>query len=423
MIAISADFDPVHIGHEKLIKEGRKLADEKGCKLAVYLNKGYSANHGPFFLDYDARREIVLGLGADEVIPFEGLHHRLILSYSVPVRLSRMIDDGVTDYITAANISIDEIASKADRFVKQGNFVGMPRNYPNRNEIRWYAVNEFLGSKLDFHVIPEVSKGGKVSGRAIRQSILDNNLRLTGSVRSVLPKITADVLEREIALDKVPGTRDFSQIYNVLNNSSRGSLSKIAYLTSNAINEIIKKRVYRDEETIWAAFRKADYGPVMTRLAISAIEEGVTKEEVMNLINEYQDILPSNQGIKHVIDRAWYVASSDLDSSTANEKFRSGNINVDSPLEIYAGLNLTKFEAKIMKENVNCDVYVDKNGKVSVQMKVDGKKIKTALRLPSSEVTYIRYILDSNFIPISGVTKKVGNSYKVKLTIAHKINN
>ena len=55
--------------------------------------------------------------------------------------------------------------------------------------------------------------------------------------------------------------------------------------------------------------------------------------------------------------------------------------------------------------------------------KVDGKKIKTALRLPSSEVTYIRYILDSNFIPISGVTKKVGNSYKVKLTIAHKINN
>ena len=29
LIAISADFDPVHKGHEKLIKEGRKLADEK----------------------------------------------------------------------------------------------------------------------------------------------------------------------------------------------------------------------------------------------------------------------------------------------------------------------------------------------------------------------------------------------------------
>ena len=39
LIAISADFDPVHKGHEKLIKEGRKLADEKQKKLVVYLNK------------------------------------------------------------------------------------------------------------------------------------------------------------------------------------------------------------------------------------------------------------------------------------------------------------------------------------------------------------------------------------------------
>ncbi|MDO5848378.1 MAG: cytidyltransferase [Methanobrevibacter sp.] len=419
MIAISADFDPVHIGHEKLIKEGRKIADEKDTELAVYLNKGYSANHAPFFLDYESRREIVLELGADKVIPFEGLHHRLILSYSVTIRLSKMIDDGVTDYITAANIPLEEIAKKADKFVKQGNFVGMPKNYPNRNEIRWYAINEFLGSKLDFHVIKEVSKGGKVSGRAIRQSILENDLRLTGKVRSVIPKITAEVLEREIALGKVPGQRNYGEIYKTLNTSSRGNLSKIAYLTSNAINEIIKKRVYRDSETIWAAFRKANYGPVMTRLAISAIEEGVTKKEVMDLMKGYEEkgVIPPNQNVEHVINRAWYVANSDLDSSKANEKFRSGNIKVDAPLTIYAGLNLTKFEAKIMKSGENADVYVDKNGKVSVQMKIDGKKIKTNLRLPSNEVTYIRYILDSNFIPLKGTTEKVNNSYKIKLEI------
>lgn len=419
MIAISADFDPVHIGHEKLIREGRKLADEKDTELAVYLNKGYSANHGPFFLDYDARREIVLSLGADRVIPFEGLHHRLILSYSVPVRLSKMIEDGVTDYITAASISLDEIAKKADKFIKQGNFVGMPKNYPNRNEIRWYAINEFLGSKVDFHVIKEVSKGGKVSGRLIRQSIIDSGMRLDGKVRSVLPKATAEVLEREIALGKVPGVRDYPKIYKTLNTYSRGNLSKIAYLTSNAINEIIKRRVYRDSETIWAAFRKANYGPVMTRLAISAIEEGVTKEEVMNLMMDYEKkgVIPENQSVAHVIDRAWYVANSDLDSSKANERFRSGNIKVDSPTTVYAGLNLTKFEAKIMRENVNADVYVNKNGKISVWMKIDGKKIKTTLKLPSNEVTYIRYILDSNFIPLKGTTEKVKNSYKVRLDI------
>lgn len=113
LIGISADFDPVHKGHEKLISEARKLADKKDKKLVVYLNKGFSANHAPFFVDFNARREMALALGADEVKSFEGLHHRLVLSYSVPIRLKQMIDDGVTDYITSASISLDEIKSKA----------------------------------------------------------------------------------------------------------------------------------------------------------------------------------------------------------------------------------------------------------------------------------------------------------------------
>jgi cytidyltransferase-like protein len=99
LIGISADFDPVHKGHEYLIKQACKLAEEKNKKVVVYLNKGFSANHAPFFVDFDARREMALALGADEVRSFEGLHHRLVLSYSVPIRLKQMIDDGVTDYI------------------------------------------------------------------------------------------------------------------------------------------------------------------------------------------------------------------------------------------------------------------------------------------------------------------------------------
>ena len=111
LIGISADFDPVHKGHEKLIKEACKIADSEGKKVVVYLNKGFSANHAPFFVNFEARREMALALGADEVKSFEGLHHRLILSYSVPIRLQQMIDDGVTDYITSASISLDEIKS------------------------------------------------------------------------------------------------------------------------------------------------------------------------------------------------------------------------------------------------------------------------------------------------------------------------
>ena len=54
MIAISADFDPVHKGHEELIRKAREIADGKGIEVAIYMNKGYSANHAPFFTPFEA---------------------------------------------------------------------------------------------------------------------------------------------------------------------------------------------------------------------------------------------------------------------------------------------------------------------------------------------------------------------------------
>ena len=418
LIEISADFDPVHKGHEKLIKEARKLADEKNKKVVVYLNKGFSANHAPFFASFEARKEMALALGADEVRCFEGLHHRLVLSYSVPIRLQQMIDDGVTDYITSASISLDEIKSKAQKFIDEGNFVGMPKHYTNRNEIRWYAINQFLGSKLEYHVVKELNKD-KYSGRLIRQSIIDNDMTITDDVKKVLPKSTVDILQREIDAGNIPEERNWDDIYKRMNTYSRGNLEKIAYLNGNTINEIIKKRVYRDPESIWAVFRRSNYGPVMTRLAISAIEMDVTKKEVMDLMKSYESkgVIPDNQKVQRVIDRAWYVASSDLDAREANEKFRSEFIEVDAPLKLEAGLNLTKFETKITKEGINTDLYVDKKGKISVQFKSEGKKIKTNLRLPAVEVTYLRYIMDAHFIPVSGSIKKAKKGFKVEVVI------
>ena len=423
LIAISADFDPVHKGHEKLIKEARKIADAKSKKLVVYLNKGYSANHAPFFTPFSARKEMSLALGADEVKSFEGLHHRLILSYSVPIRLKQMIDDGVTDYITSASISLDEIKVKAQKFIDEGNFVGMPKHYTNRNEIRWYALNEFLGSKLEYHVIKELNKD-KYSGRLIRQSIIDNNMEIPAETRKLLPKSSTEILKREIDNGNVPGKRNWQEIYKKLNTYSRGNLGKIAYLNGNLINEIIKKRVYRDPESVWAAFRRADYGPVMTRLAISSIEEDVSKREVMDFMRSYevQGVIPQNQKVQRVIDRAWYVASESdkgVSAKIANEEFRCGNINLcDVPDTLEAGLNLTKFETKIMKEGINCDLYIDKDNKISVQMKIEGKKIKTNLKLPAREVTYLRYIMDSNFIPVEAKIIKAEKGFKVKIAIA-----
>ena len=421
LIGISADFDPVHKGHEKLIKEALKIAESENKKVVVYLNKGFSANHAPFFVNFEARREMALALGADEVRSFEGLHHRLILSYSVPIRLKQMIDDGVTDYITSASISLDEIKSKAQKFIDEGNFVGMPKNYTNRNEIRWYALNEFLGSKLDFHVVKELKKS-EYSGRLIRQSIIDNGMVIPSKVYKLIPKTIAEILEREIALGNVPGERDWDGIYKRMNTYSRGNLENIAYLNGKTINEIIKRRVYRDPESIWAVFRRSDYGPVMTRLAISSIEMEVTKKEVMELMKYYesQGVIPENQKVQKVIDRAWYVASmvdEGIPAREANEKFRSQDIAVEAPLKLEAGLNLTKFETKITKAGINTSLYVDKKGRISVQFKSEGKKIKTNLRLPAREVTYLRYIMDSHFIPVGGMIKQAKKGFKVEVTI------
>ena len=47
----------------------------------------------------------------------------------------------------------------------------------------------------------------------------------------------------------------------------------------------------------------------------------------------------------------------------------------------------------------------------------EGKKIKTNLRLPAKEVTYLRYIMDSHFIPVSGIIRQAKKGFKVEVTI------
>jgi cytidyltransferase-like protein len=444
MIGISADFDPVHLGHVKLIEKGREIAEKTGDEVVVYLNKGFSANHAPFFVPFEARRDMALAAGADKVIAIEGLHHRLTLAYSVPIRIARMIEDGVVDYVDAANVATPEIINYAQKFVKQGIFVGIPRNLPNRNVIRWFAVNEFLkekyGKNMKFHIIPELEFNGKISGREIRRSIIENDMKISEDIKELLPKTTTKILQKELKKGTIPGERSWQDITKRMNTYSRSSLMKISYLNGNAINEIVKGRVYRDEKSIWATFRRAGYGPVLTRLAISAIEEKVTRQEVLNLMKSYEQkgVIPREQTLSKVIERSFYVATQcdkGKQASVANEKFRrNSNIEIDDvPLFIDAGLYLTKFETKIInrnlvtrkgkgkeKEELNPQIYVDKNGKLSCEIKVENKKIKTNLKLPSKEVTYLRYILDSHFIPVSAKVRKIKSGLRIRINIHNK---
>jgi cytidyltransferase-like protein len=431
MIGISADFDPVHKGHVKLIQKGREIAEETGDEVVIYLNKGYSANHAPFFVNYEARKEMALKAGADRVVPIEGLHHRLTLAYSVPIRIAMMIEDGAVDYVDAAgvNVSIPLITNQAQKFAKKGIFSGIPRTLPNRNVIRWFAVNEFLyhkyQRKMKFHIISELSMGGKISGREIRRSIMENDMKLPEELNEVLPKSTIKILKREIKKGTIPGRRDIETITKRMNTYSRAKLMEIAHLNADAINEIIKGRVYRDEDQMWAVFRRAGYGPVLTRLAISALEQEVTRSEVLDLIQKYeaQGVIPPDQTIQQVIERAWFVASkadTGIKSSEAHEQFRNGQkISSSAPKYVDGGLSIRSFEVEHLKKAKTTSIYVDQNGFLACEIRAPGKKIKSPLKLPGKMATYLRLLVDSHFIPISSKVVETERGLRIRVFVGN----
>ncbi|GAB6055858.1 nucleotidyltransferase family protein [Methanobacterium movens] len=427
MIGISADFDPVHKGHVKLIEKGKEIGKETGDEVVIYLNKGFSANHAPFFVSYEARKEMALKAGADRVVPIEGLHHRLTLAYTVPIRIAMMIEDGVVDYVDAANVSTPTIIKYAKKFAKKEIFSGIPRNLPNRNVIRWFAVNEFLykkyKKKMKFHIIPELEMGSKISGREIRRAIVENDMKIPPEVKSLLPHTTTKILEREIKKGNVAPGRNLEAITKRMNTYSRSSLMQIAHLNADAINSIIKGRVYRQEDQIWAAFRRAGYGPVLTRLAISALEEDISKEEVLHLIRSYEKkgIVPPDQTIEKVIERSWFVAKKSEEgfkSSEAHQKFMNGEkIKDSSPLAFDAGLSVRSFEVDYLKDDLPANIYVDQNGLLACELRAEGKKIKSPLKLPGVMVTYLRLLLDSQFIPVSARVIKKARGIRIRIYV------
>ena len=64
-VVILGNFDGVHIGHQALVSEGRRIADELGCALTAWTFD--SVRSLPLCSKSD-REELLLGYGADEVI-------------------------------------------------------------------------------------------------------------------------------------------------------------------------------------------------------------------------------------------------------------------------------------------------------------------------------------------------------------------
>lgn len=236
---------------------------------------------------------------------------------------------------------------------------------------------------MKFHFIPEGKvKGEKISGRQIRREILENNLKITPNVAKVLPDSTINILEDEIEEGNIPCERNLEVVLNRLNTSPRHELLKIAHLNASAVEHIIQGRWYQAENQVWASLRQAGYGPVLSRLALSCVEEDVSRREIYELIIDYekQGIIPPDQTMGQVIARAWYVASmveKGLTSSEAHEKFRKGSRAKDKPQYSFeAGLHLRRFELESLKEGMEAHLYVDKRGVLACELKPLVVKLK-----------------------------------------------
>ncbi|MHC1605589.1 MAG: nucleotidyl transferase family protein [Candidatus Methanofastidiosia archaeon] len=445
-VGMGVDFDPVHKGHVHLINEGKRYG-----KVYAYINEDYTAHHTPPFLSFEARKEICESLGM-EAIGVRGLHYRLPLSYTVPIRISLMANDGITDIVDAAtsHLPFEKIVEVSKEFARKEMLMGIPRDWPDRNLIRWVAANEIYANKhkkrMNYHLIPTYKIDNEtVSGRYIRKSILEKG-KLIAPVRHLLPKESQTIIERELKEGNIPQKRDIDTLLHVTNTYPKSKLLHISNINVSAAEELLKGRPYESVEQLYFPLRRAGYQQVLSNLAISCMEKKVTKKEVAQLIKNYtkKGVIPNDQHIKNIIERAYFVsrASKLTDAHKADSLFRSGindfwNENfkelsqltgidageikklrkkisyVKPPESILAGVAVKSFEVKKINKKVGCRLTTRKS-ELCVEF-LFPKKIIGKLKLPALEVTFLRFLLDSQLVPVESKVEMPEKKVRIRI--------
>ncbi|MHC1598178.1 MAG: nucleotidyl transferase family protein [Candidatus Methanofastidiosia archaeon] len=431
-VGMGVDFDPVHKGHIHLIKEGKKIG-----KVYAYINEDYTAHHTPPFLSFEARQEMCSELGV-EAIPVKGLHYRLPLSYTVPIRIHLMANDGVTDIIDAAasHLTVDEVMKISKEFADKEMLMGIPSSWPDRNLIRWVAANELYANhhkkRMGYHITHTYKIDNEtVSGRYIRKSILETG-RITAPVRHLLPDVSIKIIERELKEGNLSLKRDNDTLLHVANTFSKSKLLTLANINVAAAEELVMGRPYNTEEEMYYPLRRAGYQHVLQNLVISCMERKVTKKEVALLIDNYskKGITPADQKISSIIERAYFVsrASRILDASKADKIFRAGikdfwqenlkevsNLSEvdlkeikslreklpyeEPPKDLLAGVSLKHYETRQVNPKTVCALTAH-NGELFAELRIPNKVIIGKLKLPATEITFLRYLLDSQLVPV-----------------------
>ncbi|WP_457614549.1 nucleotidyltransferase family protein [Methanopyrus sp.] len=404
VIGIAADFDPPHRGHAYLLERARDLGDE----VVVFLNADYTAHHTPPLLPYRLRREIVLELGADEVIPVRGYHQRFPLAYTVPVRVRLMAEEGVDVILDAGpRRDLDRLREYVERVLRIGDLFSIPPDVPARNVVRWLAaveyVNRELGTDVELLLVPELEE---YSGRRIRTALRRSGYspESLGKVRRYLPRETFKKLERYLKV-RTPPMAQRKELLEVLNSAPSHELCSIAHLNTIAVREILRGRPFKSERQVWGALRRADYGSVLTRLALANIECRVTSGEIARIALSWcvEGLIPKNQSPDSMYRRDWFVAalsSRGVRARDADRLYRRTE-SYEEACRLARrryGVNpgVPRFEAFVGRARVSDGEYppaISANGRFGVIE--DGFR---ELRATAFGATLLRYVLDDPFV-------------------------
>ncbi|MCE7697714.1 MAG: hypothetical protein K8E24_002330 [Methanobacterium paludis] len=98
--------------------------------------------------------------------------------------------------------------------------------------------------------------------------------------------------------------------------------------------------------------------------------------------------------------------------------FRKGVRIHEKPLYTFdGGMHLRSFEIPSLEDGMDATLYVDKNDRLCCDVRAKDRKIKSPLKLPGKLVTYLRLLIDSQFIPLSAQLVEKEEGWRIRIFV------
>ncbi len=301
LIADFTEYSPLHNGHFHCMKTAKEKIPD-GLFVAVVPGLFERSGRGlPYILHRKTRAEIAVAVGADIVV--EGPPMGIMGSGQYSLCLTKMFQALNTDYIPRGYRPFEGYEKILERISlghgvapKPYKIVDMDTKeviYKGKLEEDNYVIVSFSKSlkkigfdfKDKFIFVPRIEG---VSGTLIRKACSENNL---DSVKSMLPRETLRILEREINADRAPlhDLRVEEHIIDSANSLSFEDLLKLNFFNEKLVRELIDRREEKPFESISEIEDSIFYGfsSHFKNRVLSILETRINADMISEYINNY----------------------------------------------------------------------------------------------------------------------------------------